>query len=291
MIVVPGPASMELARKIASLTGLPLCEPAFKYQPDGESYFRFFTDIEGEDVAVVQSTYPPQDRNLMQLILLCSGARQRGAKAVTAVAPYLAYARQDKMFTEGEVVSLSSVLGALRSAGVERLITVNVHNPRALADAGVSFSNESAIPLLARELAKHGLENPVVVTAGKEGDEVAGEACDALGAEHLVARTSRDRLTGVVDVGLDPAGLGGRDVALLDDIISTGGTMIKAVKQLRAAKASKIFVGAVHLLLLQNADEKLFQAGAHLLLGTDTVPSKYSQVSVAEVLSRALMSR
>lgn len=291
LIIVPGPASTDLARKTASLGGFSLCELAFKYEPDGESYFRFLTDIRGKDVAVIQSTPPPQDRNLIQLILLCSGARQRGAKSVTAVVPYLAYARQDKMFMEGEVVSVSSVLQALEAAGVDHLITVNTHSPRALADAGISFSNESAIPLLCRGLAKHGLEKQVVVTVGKEGNRVADEACDILGAEYILARTSRDRLTGVVDVSLDSEDLGGRDVAVLDDIISTGGTVIKTVKQLREANVSKIYVGAVHLLLLENADEKLFLAGADLLLGTDTVPGKYSHVSVAEVLSRALSSK
>ena len=291
MIVVPGPASTDLARSTASLSGLPLCELAFKYQPDGESYFRFLTDIQGEDVAVIQSTYPPQERNLIQLILLCSGAKQRGAKTVTAVVPYMAYARQDKMFMKGEVVSISSLTGTLEAVGVERLITVNVHSPRAFADAGLSFSNESAIPVLCKELGKHGLENPMVVTAGKEGGKVSSEACDTLGAEHILARTSRNRQTGTVEVSLEPADLRRRDVAVVDDIISTGGTMIETVRQLRAADVSRIYVGAVHLLLMENADEKLFQAGADLLLGTDTVPSKYSHVSVSEVLSRALMSR
>ncbi len=290
MIIVPGPASTDLARRTAALSGFPVCELAFKYQPDGESYFRFLTDMKGKEVAVIQSTSPPQDRNLVQLLLLCSGARQRGAKAITAVVPYMAYARQDKMFMEGEVVSLSSVLQALTAVGVERLITVNVHSPKAFTNAGFSFSNESAVPLLCTALAKRGLKNPVVVTAGKEGGKIAAQACDIMGAEHVVARTSRDRLTGVVEVRLDGEDLRGRDVAAVDDIISTGGTMIEIVKQLKAAKASRIFVGAVHLLLVRNADKKLLRAGAHILLGTDTVPSKYSGVSVAEILSRALVT-
>lgn len=290
MIIVPGPASTDLARSTASLSGFPLCEVAFKYQPDGESYFRFLTDIQGEDVAVIQSTSPPQDRNLIQLMLLCSGARQRGAKTITAVVPYLAYARQNKMFMDGEVVSTSSVVQALAAMGVDRLVTVNVHNPEAFTDVGLSFSNESAIPLLCRELMKHGLENPVVVTLGKEGGKVGHQACDVLGADHILATTSRDRLSGAVEVSLERENVSHRDVAVLDDIISTGGTMIKTVKQLRAVNVSRIFVAAVHLLLFRKADERLFQAGAHLLLGTDTVPSKYSHVSVADVLSRALKS-
>ena len=100
-----------------------------KIFPDGESYVRLEGDVQGEDVAIVQTTCPPmQDGRLFQLAFMADSAKRGGAKKVTAVVPYLAYARQDKMFLSGEGISVETIARMLKAAGIDQFLTVNIHS-------------------------------------------------------------------------------------------------------------------------------------------------------------------
>ncbi|MDH5461836.1 MAG: ribose-phosphate diphosphokinase, partial [Candidatus Bathyarchaeota archaeon] len=127
--MIPGPASQELGRKIAELSGKKLVPIEFKRFPDGESRIRFTESVEGEDVTIVQTTGPPQNENLMQLFIMADNARDLKAKSITAVVPYLAYARQDKRFRPGEPFSVKTIVRLFETCDVTRIITVNSHNP------------------------------------------------------------------------------------------------------------------------------------------------------------------
>src|SRR3990170_6702793 len=113
MKIVLGPSSRELGEKIAELTGFQRVPVASRVFPDGESYVRLEASVKDEHVAIVQTTCMPQDSNLMQLAFMASAAKRNGAKKVTAVVPYLAYARQDRIFLEGENVSIETVAAML----------------------------------------------------------------------------------------------------------------------------------------------------------------------------------
>ena len=133
MKVIPGPASKQLGEKIAQLSGLETVPVAFKTFPDGESYIRLDGEVKNETVAIVQTTSPPQDTKLVQLTLIADAAKRNGAKEVIAVVPYLAYARQDMVFLQGEAVSVETVARMLKAAGIDSLTTVNVHKDKVLA--------------------------------------------------------------------------------------------------------------------------------------------------------------
>ena len=128
MKIILGPSSRELGEKIAELTGFQTVSVASRVFPDGESYVRLEASVKDEHVAIVQTTCVPQDSNLMQLAFLANAAKRNGAKKVTAVVPYLAYARQDKIFLEGERISVETIAAMLKAAGIDRLVTVNVHS-------------------------------------------------------------------------------------------------------------------------------------------------------------------
>ena len=153
MKVIPGPASKELGLKVAEKLGVEAVKMEYKLFPDGESYVRFDGSVEGETVAVVQSTYPPQDKHLMELCLIADTAKDLGAEKVIAVVPYLAYARQDKRFLPGEAISIRTVGRLLKAAGVDKLITVDAHSDEALRALGMEVVNVSAIDTLARYMA------------------------------------------------------------------------------------------------------------------------------------------
>ena len=132
LIVVAGPASVELGHKVASFLKAKVVDMEFKRFPDGESYIRFADSVKDQDVVIVQTTSPPQDENLIQLLLIADNAEEMGAKSITAVAPYLAYARQDSVFRPGEALSVRTIVNLLKTCGVKRIITVNSHNPTVL---------------------------------------------------------------------------------------------------------------------------------------------------------------
>src|SRR5712692_7183299 len=132
MKIVPGPASRALGEKIVRLLGAETITVASRTFPDGETYIRLEGNPSNDHVVIVQTTGPPQDTNLTSLALMADAAKRNGAKKVTAVVPYLAYARQDKIFLQGETVSVEVVARMLKEAGVDELLTVNVHEKRAL---------------------------------------------------------------------------------------------------------------------------------------------------------------
>ena len=149
MKIISGPASKELAEKVSALTGYQNIPVASKIFPDGESYVRLEGDVKGENVAIVQTTCPPaQDGRLFQLAFMADAAKRAGASKVTAVVPYLAYARQDKMFLAGEGISVETIARMLKAAGIDELLTVNIHSEPALEKFPFPAKTVSAIPLL-----------------------------------------------------------------------------------------------------------------------------------------------
>lgn len=290
MIVVPGPASRELGRRVAEKLEAKTVDVFLKRFPDGECYIRFESEeFQGEDVAVVQTTAPPQHENLVQLFLMADTLKDFGAASITAVVPYFAYARQDKRFLPGEAFSVKTVVKLLENCGVDKIITVNAHNPKVLKNFNIPVMDLSAIPLLAEYFKREGLvENAVSLSVGKKALTVASEANSVLKGGFDYVPTQRDRVTGNVTLEAKKLPVEGRDVVIFDDIISSGGTMAKAVKMARENGARKVYAACVHPLLVGNAEEKILGSGAEAIVGTDCVPSKVSIVSVAPLIAEAL---
>ncbi len=159
MKVICGPASKELAEAVSALTGFQNIPVASKVFPDGESYVRLEGNVEGENVAIVQTTCPPaQDGRLFQLAFMADAAKRGGARKVMAVVPYLAYARQDKMFLAGEGISVETIMRMLKAAGIDTFLTVNIHSEPALEQFPFPAKTVSAIPLLAKYFVEKGFK-------------------------------------------------------------------------------------------------------------------------------------
>lgn len=262
-------------------------EPVFKVFPDGESYFRL-PGVEGEEVVLIQGTHPPQDQHLMQLFFLVSGLRDAGAERVRVVVPYLAYARQDRAFLQGEVVSLSVILRLMRSVGIEELITINPHSPWALESASLRSVSLDAVGVVTRYVMEMGLRDPVVISPGKKGEEMSRAAASMLGAEYSSAVSSRDRHSGEVRVSIGDVRMRGRDVLVIDDLVSTGGTMALTVAEAKRRGAERVVAACIHGLFLGDAYSRILAAGAERVLSTDTVPSSHSAISVAGMIASHL---
>jgi len=197
-LVLPGPASEELGRTVAEKLGLHLLDAEFKVFPDGETKFSSAQKVAGKTVFLVQSTYPPVDAHLFQLLYASHHLSQEGAK-VTAVVPYLCYARQDKEFLPGEGVTLGVVAHLMRSVGIRRLVTVDIHSAEGLSLFSFPVYSVSAIPSLV-EYAKTeaNLGDPVVISPDLGSSRRTEAFAQLFGVKFLQLSKTRDRLTGGV---------------------------------------------------------------------------------------------
>jgi ribose-phosphate pyrophosphokinase len=291
MKVLLGPASKELGQKIARLLNAEVVPVFLKIFPDGESYIRFETEsLKNEDVIIVQTTSPPQDQRLIQLFFMADNALDMKAKSITVVAPYFAYNRQDKRFLLGEAFSIKTILKLFEKCGTSKIISVNTHSPSALKTLGIPVEDLSAIPTLAEYIKAKGLaENPVSLSLGKKALNMAAEAHQVLKGGFDYVSTKRDVVTGNVTLEEKALSVGNRDVVIFDDIISSGGTMAKAVKFAKDSGARKVYAACVHPLLMGDSQKRIIENGAEDIIGTDCVPSAVSKVSVAPLICKALI--
>jgi ribose-phosphate pyrophosphokinase len=290
--VISGPASKELAEAVSALTGFGNVPVASKVFPDGESYVRLEGSVQGENVAIVQTTCPPaQDGRLFQLAFMADAAKRGGAVKVLAVVPYLAYARQDKMFLSGEGISVETVARMLRAAGIDELLTVNIHSEEALKQFPFPAKTVSAIPLLAEYFVQKGFKGAFALSPDKGAMYIARQAQEVLGGEAGHLDKQRDRYTGQTKQTADGLNVKGQTVIIFDDIISTGGTIVGAAKILREQGAKHVFCACVHGLLIGDAEKRILDAGVEEIVGTDSVPGSVSKVSLAPLLSQELRAQ
>lgn len=292
MKVISGPGSRDLAERISALTGFDNISVASKIFPDGESYVRLEGNVRAENVAIVQTTCPPaQDGRVFQLAFMADAAKRGGARKVTAVVPYLAYARQDKTFLTGESISVETVARMLKAAGVDELVTVNIHSEPALKQFPFPAKNLSAIPFLAQYFVDKGFKGAFALSPDKGAMYIAMQAQAVLGGEAGHSDKTRDRYTGQTVQKAEGLNVKNQTVIIFDDIISTGGTIVGAAKILREKGAKHIFCACVHGLLIGDAEKRILDAGVEEIVGTDSVPGSASKVSLAPLLSEELRAR
>lgn len=288
MRIILGPASVQLGRQIAQDLDVEDISVAFKAFPDGENYIRLEGPVRGEDVVIVQTTSPPQDTRLIQLALMADAAKRNSAKKITAVVPYLAYARQDKAFLRGEPVSAQTIAQILEASGIQQLITVNVHQEKILSHFPFSAKSISAIPALAEYFLNAGRQEAFALAPDKGALHIAEEAGKILGGGSGYLEKNRDRYSGRVSMELKSFDVKNKTVVIFDDIISSGGTIVAAANILRKFNPREIYVACVHPLLIGEAEKLILQTGVKEIVGTDSVPSSVSKVSLASVISREL---
>ena len=290
MKIVLGPASVELAKKISELNSIPIVPVASKSFPDGESYIRLEGNVQNEHVAIVQTTCAPQDSRLMQLAFMAAAAKTNGARRVTAVVPYLAYARQDKLFLQGENISIKTIAHMLGEAGIDALITVNIHQKNAFEMFPKQWTkkNLTAIPLLAEYFVKRGYAKAFALAPDKGAMYIAEQAQSVLQGEAGHLEKQRDRYTGQTSQTGKGLNVKGQTVIIFDDIISTGGTIVGAAKILKELGAAHVYTACVHGLLIGDAEKRILDAGVEEIVSTDSVPSHVSKVSLAPLIAKAL---
>ena len=285
--VIAGNASRDLAKRIARRLKAPYIEAQTKIFPDGESKITFSSMPKKSIILVVQSTYPPVDTNLLQTLAIISQARKASSK-IYAIIPYMGYARQDRQFLSGEVVTMSIVAKMLQAVGAKKVIVVDIHSKTALNHFKIPTVNVSAIPELAKYFKKLKIKKPLVVSPDTGGSSRAKKFASLLNTDFITLKKSRNRNTGKVQIQSSKVDVHGRDLIVIDDIISTGGSIIKATQFLKKQKCKRVFVACTHGLFVGDAERKIKKAGVSKIISTNTIPRSTSKVDMAGVIAKSI---
>jgi len=292
--LIVGPASQMLGVKIANKLSIPHINTEFKRFPDGENYLRLNledeTILEGKEIIIVQSTGPSASRDqnarLIELFIMIDAVKRIGVAKIILVVPYLAYARQDKIFRTGESEFAKVVLQMINSMEIDELFVVDIHNPTVLEELTCKAVNVDSMKILADYIKSLGAKNIVVVSPDKGAIERSKAFAKHFGEDVTVDffEKKRDVKTGDITMS-GKLSFKNKDVVITDDIIATGGTMSKAIKLSKENGANKVYAAATHALMLQNAKYRILAAGGDEIIGTDSIDNEVSKISLANVIS------
>ncbi len=283
MFILGGTSARTIAEDISKELQQPLIEVTYKRFPDDEFYVRILDDVKGEDVLIIQTTYP--DTKIVELLLMQDAVYEAGANEITVALPYFGYSRQDKKFEDGEPISARAIAEHI-SLHADRIITVDPHKEHLL-----DFFNSPAYSCSAVvEIAKYLKEKDVdfVLAPDKGAKKRAQQAAGIIGCEYdYMEKTRIDGTT----IKIKPKNLDAKNknVAIIDDIISTGGTMAKSIRELKKQGAKKVSAACTHGLFVGGAKEKLLSAGCDEIISTDTIEDEFSKVKTAPCIAEMFL--
>ncbi|MDI9644379.1 MAG: ribose-phosphate diphosphokinase [Candidatus Verstraetearchaeota archaeon] len=293
LVIAYGSAAEQLARRTAQLSGAEVVEVNRRLFPDGEQYVKVSGEVKGKDVAVFQSFAFHPDTLLVEYALIVDALKGMGCSRVIGVLPYLAYARQDERFNRGEPLSARVFASLIEATGTDEVFTVDMHLHRfhEIREVfSIPASNLTAMPLLAGHyLEKGGSPNALVVGPDSESRQWASKVSESLSSECVILEKERlgDRQVKVSE--LRGSNLG--SAVIVDDMVSTGRTLLEVIGKLRRIGIERIDAIATHSLLVEDAFIRLRDAGLASLITTDTIENPHTKVSVAPLLARTLLEK
>ena len=291
--VFTGRAHRKLAQDICSHMGVPLGDATVKPFPDGEIDLKVNCDVRGGDVYVVQPTCPPVHDNLFELLSFADCLRRASADRITAVIPYYGYARKDRK-DEGRVpINAKLVANLLVAAGYQRVVTIDLHAAQIQGFFDIPVDHLFARPVMIERVRQLGADKPIVVSPDVGGVKLARAYAKDLECD--LAIIDKRRISGDTTMIEHVIGdVKGRDVVLVDDMVSTGGSIVDAARIVKQKGANAVFIVATHAVLAGPAVERLNAAEVEKILFADTIPlptariARLEVVSIAQLLARAI---
>ncbi len=297
MKIFSGSANIPLAQKIADALNIPLSGVENHIFPDGERRVMLKESVVDEDVIIIQPTNPPVDSNLVELCLLIDAAKTSGASQITAVVPYLGYQRQDHTFREGESRSLEVVIKIIEASGASAFVGVDLHSIKIPELFSIPVENVSAIPLFAEKIKEFTTDfsDVCLVTPDMGGIRRIDILKELLGnIETVLVEKDRDIVTGHIKVAR-VHGKVKKTCFIVDDMISSGGTILEAINSLSELGAEKFFVMVTHAVFSEDAPQLLENSQAEIIFVTDSIDvpekkrfPKLEILSTAESIAKAL---
>lgn len=302
MKLFSGTSNKPLAEKIAHAMGIVLSPIEVFVFPDGEKRIQIQERVVDEDCIIVQSTSTPTAENFMELFFIVDGLKRSGARHITAIVPYLGYQRQDHIFRSGEAVSLDVVVHALEGGGVDRVVVFDLHSIKIPEVFRVPVAHLSALPLFAEKIRTLG--DGILLSPDMGGLRRISKLSELLdGMPWIATVKDRDLDTGEIVINqIDPTEGVGQDgiqdisrVFIVDDMISSGKTIVAAAKLLHEKGAEEIYVFATHPVFSREAPELLENSLVKKVFVTDSVEVTYEKrfeklavLSIADMVADAL---
>lgn len=291
--IFSGSSNRALAEEICQCMGVPLGDATVNCFPDGESFVKINENIRGADVFIIQSTCPPTNHHLMELLIMIDAAKRASTQRITAVIPFYGYARQDRKDQPRVPITAKLVANILMSAGANRVLAMDLHSQQIQGFFDIPVDHLFASPVFFQYLATKRSNKLVVFSPDVGGMKMASAYADILGASlGLVAkkRTSATTVEAISIVGE----VEGCDVLLVDDITETAGTLTAAAKILRDHGATSIRAAVSHCVLNEVAYERLGTGIIDELITTNSVPIDprglpITVLSIAPLLGEAIL--
>ena len=287
-LVIGSPSSEILAKKIAKKMHANYLKTKVRVFPDGESKITILGNIKNKTIIIVSSTGPPVDTNLIHTLSLITKSRESSSEVI-AVVPYMGYVKQDKEFLKGEIITIKAIAKLFKAAGATKLVVVDFHSPNALSFFKIPIKNICTTDLFVKYFKKFKLNKPLVVAPDLFWKSNAEKFANRIGATVIALNKKRDRNTGKLTIKSTlPKFVKDRDMILFDDMISSGGSIVKAIQFLRRKNFRKLYVVCTHPILIDNAENKIKKLGVKEIIGTNSVVSDFSKVDLSEIISQTI---
>ncbi|CBW76133.1 Ribose-phosphate pyrophosphokinase (EC 2.7.6.1) [Mycetohabitans rhizoxinica HKI 454] len=272
LMVFTGNANPALAQEVVKTLGIPLGKAMVSRFSDGEIQVEIQENVRGKDVFVLQSTCAPTNDNLMELMIMVDALKRASAGRITAAIPYFGYARQDRRPRSARVaISAKVVANMLEIAGVERIITMDLHADQIQGFFDIPVDNIYATPVLLGDLRKQAYDNLLVVSPDVGGVVRARALAKQLNTDLAIIDKRRPKAN-VAEVMNIIGEVEGRTCVIMDDMVDTAGTLCKAAQVLKERGAKKVFAYATHPVLSGGAIQRIADSALDELVVTDTIP-------------------
>lgn len=294
LCLITGNSNSALAAKIARHVGIPLTNTTVTTFPDGETFVKINDNIRGQDLFIIQSTCPPTNHNLMELLIMIDAAKRASAYRITAVMPFYGYARQDRKDQPRVPITAKLVANLLTAAGADRVLTMDLHAQQIQGFFDIPVDHLYAAPVLHKHFLRRKLKNLVVVSPDVGGLKMAYAYSNMLQAGLAIVAKRRKSATEVESLNLIGE-VKDSDVILVDDLTETAGTLTSAANYLKKAGARDVYGVVSHAVLNQIAIDRLRKSAIKEFVTTDSVPHpkiegvNLTVLSVASLLGEAIL--
>ncbi len=293
LLLFAGNSNLQLAGKIADYLGVKLGNMEVGRFSEGEVQVKINENVRGRDVFVVQSTCPPVNDNLVELLIMIDAMARASADRITAVIPYFGYARQDRKDQPRVPITAKLVANLITAAGANRVITVDLHAGQIQGFFDIPLDHLFAAPVLLDYFKKIKLHNPVIVSPDVGGIKRARAFAKRLNAD--LAVVDKRRVSGEEIEAMNLIGdVADKDVIIVDDVVATAGSLSEAIFFVRKQGARKIYAGITHPVLSGKAKQRVAESELEKMVITDTIPlpdgvnDKLVVLSVAGILGEAI---
>jgi ribose-phosphate pyrophosphokinase len=296
--LITGRANPELAKEIASILGVPLCDTRISTFADSETHVQVEESLRGKDVFIIQPTCPPVNENLMELLVTIDACNRASAKQITAIVPYYGYGRQDHKTTGREPITAKLVADIITVAGANRVVSVDLHAAPIQGFFNIPMDHLTAVPMLAVYFKKPRFKDAVVVSPDLGGTKLAEKYTDIL---HLPMAVMTKRRRGIggkdVEFFVSMGNVKGKTVIITDDVITSGSTM-KLVEILLDSGAKDVYMAITHPILAENALKRIRASSVKQIVVTNTIQvplrkqlnGKIKVLSIAPLLAKTILN-